>query len=261
MKSNSSSLKASTTSELPEGEAIRLAQEGDSNGFERLYQLHCRRVYGLCLHMVKNPTEAEDLTQDAFLQTFRKIHTFRGDSRFSTWLHRLTANIVLMRLRKRKYPEISLEDTLRPSEESPKPIVDFGGPDLLLSGAIDRIDLEKVIERLPAGYKQMLILHDVEGYEHNEIAQILCRSVGNSKSQLHKARRRLRELLPMRLATANDAHRSPPPSLSGGKQDLNTLDSAGLRKGLQEGKIPLAGYPKRSKQQRRLVALSAASET
>jgi RNA polymerase sigma-70 factor (ECF subfamily) len=203
MKPNFSSSKTSTTSELPENEAIRLAQEGDSEGFERLYQLHSRRVYGLCLHMVKNPTEAEDLTQDAFLQTFRKIQTFRGDSRFSTWLHRLTVNVVLMRLRKRKHPEITLEDALKPNEESPKPFVDLGRIDLRLSGAIDRIDLEKVIEQLPGGYKRMLILHDVEGYEHNEIAQILGRSVGNSKSQLHKARRRLRELLPKRLATAN----------------------------------------------------------
>jgi RNA polymerase sigma-70 factor (ECF subfamily) len=203
MKPNFSSSKTSTTSELPENEAIRLAQEGDSEGFERLYQLHSRRVYGLCLHMVKNPTEAEDLTQDAFLQTFRKIQTFRGDSRFSTWLHRLTVNVVLMRLRKRKHPEIALEDALKSNEESPKPFVDLGRIDLRLSGAIDRIDLEKVIEQLPGGYKRLFILHDVEGYEHNEIAQMLGRSVGNSKSQLHKARRRLRELLPKRLATAN----------------------------------------------------------
>src|SRR5580700_11876192 len=102
-KSNLTSSKASNTSELSESEAVRLAQEGDPEGFERLYQLHSRRVYGLCLHMVKNPTEAEDLTQSAFLQTFRKIHTFRGDSCFTTWLHRLTVNTVLMHFRKRKF--------------------------------------------------------------------------------------------------------------------------------------------------------------
>src|SRR5271170_717287 len=101
MKPNLASLKASTTSELSESEAVRLAQEGDSEGFERLYQLHSGRVYSLCLHMVKNPAEAEDLTQSAFLQTFRKIHTFRGDSCFTTWLHRLTVNTVLMHFRKR----------------------------------------------------------------------------------------------------------------------------------------------------------------
>jgi RNA polymerase sigma-70 factor (ECF subfamily) len=203
MKVTSTGPKALTTSELSENEAIRLAQEGDSEGFERLYQLHSRRVYGLCLHMVKNPTEAEDLTQSAFLQTFRKIHTFRADSRFSTWLHRLTVNIVLMYLRKRKRTEISLDEILQPSDQSPKPTVEFGRPDLNLNGVLDRVNLEKAIARLPHGYKKMLILHDIEGYEHNEISQMLGCSVGNSKSQLHKARQRLRELLPRRLATAS----------------------------------------------------------
>lgn len=198
MKSNLTSLNGSTTSELSENEAIRLAQEGASEGFERLYQLHSRRVYGLCLHMVKNRTEAEDSTQDAFLQAFRKIQTFRGDSRFSTWLHRLTVNIVLMRLRKKKLSEISLDESLKPNE----PSVKFGGRDLNLDGVIDRINLEKVIGELPDGYKKMLILHDIEGYQHNEIAQILGCSVGNSKSQLHKARLRVRELWPGRFATA-----------------------------------------------------------
>src|ERR1700730_1769977 len=118
MKSSLGSLKASTTSELSENEAVRLAQEGDSEGFEHLYQLHSRRVYGLCLRMVKNPIEAEDLTQDAFLQTFRKIQTFRGDSLFSTWLYRLTVNIVLNRFRKRKHSEISVDETLKPNDDS-----------------------------------------------------------------------------------------------------------------------------------------------
>jgi len=203
MNSNSTSLKASTNSELSENEAVRLAQEGDSNGFERLYQLHSRRVYRLCLHMVKNSTEAEDLAQSAFLQTFRKIQTFRADSRFSTWLHRVTVNIVLMHLRKRKRSEISLDETIQPNDESPKLSVEFGGPDLNLSGVIDRVNLEKAIEQLPHGYKKMLILHDVEGYQHSEISRILGCSVGNSKSQLHKARQRLRELLPGCFATAS----------------------------------------------------------
>jgi RNA polymerase sigma-70 factor (ECF subfamily) len=201
-KSSLTSFKASTPSELFEGEAVRLAQEGHSEGFERLYQLHSRRVYGLCLRMVKDTNEAEDSTQDAFLQAFRKIQTFRGDSRFSTWLHRLTVNIVLMRLRKRRFSEISLDETLKKTDEAPRPSAEFGGPDLNLDGVIDRINLEKVINELPDGYKKMLILHDIEGYKHNEIAQILGCSVGNSKSQLHKARLRLRELLPARFATA-----------------------------------------------------------
>jgi len=207
MKTNTKSdliiSNVSNTSELSENEAVRLAQEGDSEGFERLYQLHSRRVYGLCLHMVKNPAEAEDLTQSAFLQTFRKIHTFRADARFSTWLHRVTVNVVLMHFRRRKRTEIPLDETLQPSDESTKASVEFGGPDLNLNGVIDRVNLEKAIEQLPHGYKKMLILHDVEGYQHNEISCILGCSVGNSKSQLHKARQRLRELLARRYAIAN----------------------------------------------------------
>ena len=203
MKSNITSLKAGTTSELSETEAVRLAQEGDSEGFERLYQLHGRRVYGLCLHMVKNHTEAEDLTQDAFLQTFRKIQTFRGDSLFSTWLHRLTVNIVLMSFRKRKHSEIPLDETLESNEESRRPNVEFSVPDLSLDGVIDRINLENAINQLPRGCKKMLVLHDVQGYEHDEISRILGCSVGNSKSQLHKARMRLRQLLLKRFVTAS----------------------------------------------------------
>jgi len=203
MKPNLASLKASTISELSENEAVRLAQEGDSEGFERLYKLHSGRVYHLCLHMVKNPAEAEDLAQSAFLQAFRKIQTFRGDSRFSTWLHRLTVNIVLMRLRKRRLSEISLVESTQQNGESTKPSAEFGGPDLNLNGVIDRVILEKAIDQLPYGYKKMLILHDIEGYQHNEISRILGCTVGNSKSQLHKARQRLRELLPRRFATAS----------------------------------------------------------
>src|ERR1700726_992462 len=121
--------------------------------------------------MAGTPAEAEDLTQEAFLQTFRKIHTFRGDSRFSTWLHRLTVNIVLMHLRKRKRFEISLDETIQPNDESPKPAVEFGGPDLNLNSVIDRINLKNAIDQLPHGYQKMLVLHDVEGYQHHEISR------------------------------------------------------------------------------------------
>lgn len=181
--------------ELPEAEAIRLAQQGDGAAFERLYQLHGRRVYGLCLRMVGNTAEAEDLAQEAFLQLFRKIHTFRGESAFSTWLHRLAVNVVLMKLRRKTVPETSLEETTEPDEESSKPRMEIGGPDLLLTGSIDRVHLERAVEQLPPGYKTVFVLHDIQGYEHNEIAEIMDCSIGNSKSQLHKARMRLRELL------------------------------------------------------------------
>jgi len=180
---------------LTEADAIRLAQAGDAAAFEFLYQLHGRRVYALCLRMVNNPTDAEDLMQEAFLQLFRKIDTFRGESAFSTWLHRMTVNVVLMRLRKKSLPVASLEETTEPDDETGGPRKDVGAPDLRLSGAVDRVNLQRSVEKLPPGYRTVFVLHDVQGYEHNEIADIMGCSVGNSKSQLHKARTRLRELL------------------------------------------------------------------
>ncbi len=172
-----------------------MAQQGDPAAFERIYRLHSRRVYALCLRMVGNTAEAEDLTQEAFLQLFRKIQTFRGESAFSTWLHRLAVNVVLMRLRKKSLPATSLEEATEPDEETGGPRKDFGAPDLLLTGSIDRLNLRRAIDQLPPGYKTVFVLHDIQGYEHNEIAEIMDCSIGNSKSQLHKARMRLRELL------------------------------------------------------------------
>ena len=180
---------------LTEGEAIRLAQAGDAAAFEFLYELHGRRVYALCLRMVGNPSDAEDLMQEAFLQLFRKIGTFRGESAFSTWLHRMTVNVVLMRLRKKSLPVASLDEAMEPDEEAGGPRKDIGAPDLRLSGAVDRVNLERSIDRLPPGYRTVFVLHDVQGYEHNEIAGMMGCSVGNSKSQLHKARTKLRDLL------------------------------------------------------------------
>jgi RNA polymerase sigma-70 factor (ECF subfamily) len=180
---------------MPEADAIRLAQQGDESAFEHLYRMHGRRVYSLCLRMVGNTAEAEDLAQEAFLQLFRKIGTFRGESAFSTWLHRLAVNVVLMRLRRKTVVDASLEEVTEPDEESGGPRRDFGGPDLRLSGSIDRVNLQRAIDQLPQGYKTVFVLHDVQGYEHNEIAELMGCSIGNSKSQLHKARMRLRELL------------------------------------------------------------------
>jgi RNA polymerase sigma-70 factor, ECF subfamily len=182
-------------SDIPVEDTIRLAQEGNAAAFEQLYRRYCGRVYALCLRMVKNDSEAEDLTQEAFLLLFRKIHTFRGEARFSTWLHRLTVNLVLMGLRKKRHAEVSLDATLETGEEDSRPLIELGGPDLRLSGVVDHMNLSRAIEQLPDGYKKMFILHDVEGYEHHEIAKILGCSSGNSKSQLYKARLRLRELL------------------------------------------------------------------
>jgi RNA polymerase sigma-70 factor (ECF subfamily) len=170
------------------------AQAGDHHAFAQLYSTHKRRVYSLCLRMLGNVAEAEDLTQESFLQLHRKIATFRGDSAFSTWLHRLTINVVLMHLRRKGLNLISLDEALDPSPDH-GPARSFGAPDLRLTGSIDRMTLEKAVESLPAGYRLIFVLHDIEGYEHNEIATLLDCSIGNSKSQLHKARMKLREAL------------------------------------------------------------------
>lgn len=158
--------------------------------------------------MTGDATEAEDLTQEAFLQLFRKISTFRGESAFSTWLHRLVVNVVLMHLRKKGLQQVSLDEVDTSREEPVKR--DYGDEDRRLMGSTDRISLDRAIAQLPQGYRTVFVLHDMEGYEHNEIAQIMNCSVGNSKSQLHKARMKLREYL--RRDQRKDTHRDPPRS-------------------------------------------------
>jgi RNA polymerase sigma-70 factor (ECF subfamily) len=158
-----------------------------------LYELHRKRVYSLCLRMTGDVHEAEDLAQDAFIHVFRKLDTFRGDSTFSTWLYRVAFNTVLMRLRKRQLRPISLDEPVR--LDSSVVARDVGCSDLELLGAVDRIALDRAIQELPPGCRTIFLLHEVEGYEHREIASLLRCSVGNSKSQLHKARLRMRELL------------------------------------------------------------------
>src|SRR5499427_8258100 len=187
-----------------EAELIEKAKLGNAEAFQALYDKHKRRVYSLCLRMTSNTAEAEDLTQEAFLQLYRKIATFRGESAFSTWLHRLSVNVVLMHLRKKGLPEISLEETMEPQQED-GPKKDIGARDNVLAGSIDRVNLERAIESLPPGYRIIFVLHDVEGYEHNEIAEMMGCSIGNSKSQLHKARMKLRDLL--KLSRAEKASR------------------------------------------------------
>lgn len=177
-----------------EADALARAQSGDHYAFAHLYSLHKRRIYSLCLRMVGDVGEAEDLTQEVFLQLHRKIATFRGDSAFSTWLHRMAINVVLMRLRKKGLSLISLDEVMEPVPEE-GPGRSFGAPDLTQAGAIDRLALERAVADLPAGYRLIFVLHDVEGYEHNEIATMLDCSIGNSKSQLHKARLKLRDAL------------------------------------------------------------------
>src|SRR5467141_1434633 len=188
------SIVKQTECNLAEAEAIRQAKDGDAAAFEYLYKAHCRRVYNVCLRMIKNPADAEDLTQQAFLQVFRKIGTFRGESGFSTWLHRVTVNIVLMHLRRKKPTESLAEDLehTSPNGEGPR---EHGSSDTSMLGAIDRLSLMRAIPKLPAGYKKLFFMHDVIGYENREIAGLVGCSTGCSKSQVHKARKRLRRLL------------------------------------------------------------------
>jgi RNA polymerase sigma-70 factor, ECF subfamily len=147
--------------------------------------------------MTGNHAEAEDFTQEAFLQLYRKIKSFRGESAFSTWLHRLSVNIVLMHFRKKSLAEISLQELLEPQQAEEGTKRELGMTDNVLRGSIERVTLERAIGELPPGYRIIFVLHDIEGYEHNEIAEILSCSIGNSKSQLHKARMKLRTLLPL----------------------------------------------------------------
>jgi RNA polymerase sigma-70 factor (ECF subfamily) len=181
-------------SKLNEAEAIELAKHGDGPAFEYLYKTHYRRVYGMCLRMLRNSAEAEDLTQQAFLQVFRKIGTFRGEAGFGTWLYRVTANIVLMHLRRKK-PTESLADPWDPADASGGDSRELGAADPSMLGTIDRLNLKRAIRKLPSGYRRFLLLHDVVGYQHNEIAGMLGCSTGCSKSQLHKARKRMQQLL------------------------------------------------------------------
>lgn len=174
----------------------QLAAAGDVEAFEKIYRRHHQRVYLLCLRMVRNAAQAEDLTQEVFIQLFRKIHTFRNESLFSTWLHRLTVNQVLMYFRK-------------PNSKTEQPIDDAatqvrianGTENPSRMGVVDRIALNDAIAQLAPGYRMVFILHDVEGYEHEQIGKMLGCAIGTSKSQLHKARLKLRSLLTGRQMT------------------------------------------------------------
>ena len=171
-------------------ELCRLAAKGDLAAFEMIYQRYHRRTYSLTLRMTGSQTEAEDLTQEVFIQLFRKIGSFRGDSAFSTWLHRLTVNQVLMHFRRRSYKN---EKTSEDGEMPEQTVQGTANPNRM--PVVDRIALKKAIAELPNGYRNVFLLHDVEGFEHEEVARHLGISVGTSKSQLHKARLKLRGLL------------------------------------------------------------------
>jgi RNA polymerase sigma-70 factor (ECF subfamily) len=210
-------VSATATNAIPTKEAakphacerslIERAQRGDEQAFATLFQLHKKRVHSVCLLMTKDIAEAEDLTQEAFLQVFRSVGSFRCDSAFSTWLYRIAVNTVLMKLRRRKTPPVSLDEPV--SSESPSLRLEIGRTDLRLSGAIDRIALRRAMQGLPEGCRRIFALHEVEGYEHHEIAKMLDCSVGNSKSQLHKAKMKMRDLLFPKLRILQRAVASP----------------------------------------------------
>jgi RNA polymerase sigma-70 factor, ECF subfamily len=186
---------SATTGTVPLGsDLIKHAQEGDSDAFAALFHTHKARIYSVCLRMTNNAGEAEDLTQDAFLQVFRKITSFRGDSAFSTWLHRIAVNTVLMHFRKKSLCQVSLDEPYA-NNDGAKIRREYGTRDYGLAGCVDRVALTRAMKELPPGYRTIFLLHEVEGYEHQEIAEMLGCSVGNSKSQLYKAKLRIRELL------------------------------------------------------------------
>jgi RNA polymerase sigma-70 factor (ECF subfamily) len=225
-------LTQAARSELSDLEATRLAQQGDPAAFELLYQRYSRRVFGVCLRMSANKSEAnkseaEDLSQETFLTIFRKIQSFRGESAFATWVHRVTVNTVLMRLRKKNLASHSLDEPNDWDESGSRTPLQLGERDLQLSGTIDRLNLERAIAQLAPGCKMMFLLHDVEGYRHEEIAEMVGCTTGNSKSQLHKARMRLRELLssPVRRLTKRRSLRSAahsPVNVSAGRRRTPT---------------------------------------
>ena len=166
---------------------VALAQEGDVAAFERLYRNNLGRVYGLCLRMVADPSRAEELAQETFIRAWQKLGTFRGDSKFSSWLHRLAVIVVLSRQRSRRRREarvIAVEDPeVHQSEPAPSPP----------QGRV--VDLEKAVAELPEGARRVFLLHDVEGFSHIEVAEMVGIAVGTSKAHLHRARKLLRKAL------------------------------------------------------------------
>ena len=186
---------ASDAAEIPDASSPDLAlcqkaAAGNLAAFEMIYQRYHRRTYSLCLRMTSSQTEAEDLTQEVFIQLFRKVGSFRGDSAFSTWLHRLTVNQVLMHFRRRSVKNEKVSDDGEMPEQA---VAGTSNPNKM--PVVDRIAIKNAIAELPRGYRNVFVLHDVEGYEHEEVARMLSISVGTSKSQLHKARLKLRGLL------------------------------------------------------------------
>jgi RNA polymerase sigma-70 factor (ECF subfamily) len=179
---------ASRSGPASDADLVGRCRQGDLGAFEELYQRHASRLYGLACRMVGNPADAEDLLQDAFLLAHRKLDTFKGESTLATWLYRLTMNVCLDHLRSRTSRMGHVTDSYDADREAPPPATSGGAAELV----VNRLDLERAIGRLPDGCRAAFLLHDVEGFEHREVADILGIAEGTSKSQVHKARLRLR---------------------------------------------------------------------
>ena len=175
---------ASTTANVDESALIKRAQRSDARAFEALYRLHIDRVYGICLRMTGNVSEAEDCAQEAFIQAWNKMQKFRGDSAFSTWLHRIAVNSVLGRMRKSKREQ----DRIMAVTENAPPTVTMGDTG-------DLRDLSEAVDRLPEGARNVFVLHAVYGYSHDETGNMLGIAAGTSKAQLHRAKRLLAQQL------------------------------------------------------------------
>jgi RNA polymerase sigma-70 factor (ECF subfamily) len=174
---------------LTESEAPQL---GDAGTFDQIYGSYRPLVRSICVRMLRNPVDAEDAAQEAFIHIFRKIHTFRGDAALSTWLYRLTKNTVLMQLRDKRSHMVSFEEMSEDQDIMKKGCYATTPP---LGGSLDRFDLQAAIDLLSRRDKRSFVLHDLLGYCHKDIGEILGCSVGASKSQLHRARRRLQKFL------------------------------------------------------------------
>ena len=171
-------------------ELAERCRAGDADAFEELYRQHARRLFSLVLRMIGSADDAEDLVQEVFLQAHRKLAGFRGESTLGTWLYRLTMNHCLDHLRGRQAKMSRATDSLD-DENAAEPAARAPA----VPSAISRMDLERAIDTLPQGCKAAFLLHDVEGFEHREVAEILGVSEGTSKSQVHKARMKLRVIL------------------------------------------------------------------
>jgi RNA polymerase sigma-70 factor (ECF subfamily) len=171
-------------------ELVERCRRGELGAFEELYRAHSGRLFGLAMRMLDNPADAEDQLQEIFLSAHRKLESFRGESALGTWLYRLAMNQILDHVRSRAVRTAQMTDGF----DDMSVLAETGGP-RLADRAIDRLDLERAIAELPEGCRAAFVLHDVEGLEHREVSEVLGIAEGTSKSQVHKARLRLRGLL------------------------------------------------------------------